>query len=292
MTALQVVYAPQPGQLTISQGIEDFASYLVVERNCPGTTVRAYCKDLEQLAEFLGDKPASAVTMSDLRVWLENLHGADYAPSTIGRKLACVRTYFRFGKREGWAKDNPAQDLDIPRRDQILPRVLTENEVGDLLHKITSVRDRAILEVMYAGGLRVSELVGLDLEDVNLDDAHVRVFGKGGRERICPIGRAAIEALRAYLAARGAQPGALFLNYKSGRLSDRSVRKLMEKVGLDKVTPHTLRHSYATHLLDRGADVRSVQELLGHKSITSTQIYTHVSPARKQAVYTQYHPRA
>ena len=292
MTALQVVYAPQPGQLTISQGIEDFASYLVVERNCHSTTVRAYCKDLEQLAEFLGDKPASAVTMSDLRVWLENLHGADYAPSTIGRKLACVRTYFRFGKREGWAKDNPAQDLDIPRRDQILPRVLTENEVGDLLDKITSVRDRAILEVMYAGGLRVSELVGLDLENVNLDDAHVRVFGKGGRERICPIGRAAIEALRAYLAARGAQPGALFLNYKGGRLSDRSVRKLMEKVGLDKVTPHTLRHSYATHLLDRGADVRSVQELLGHKSITSTQIYTHVSPARKQAVYTQYHPRA
>ena len=197
MTALHVVYAPQPGQLTISQGIEDFASYLVVERNCPSTTVRAYCKDLEQLAEFLGDKATSAVTTGDLRAWLENLHGKDYAPSTIGRKLACARTYFRFGNREGWAQENPARDLDIPRRDQILPRVLTENEVEDLIDKVTSARDRALLEVLYAGGSRVSELVGLDLENVNLDDAHVRVFGKGGRERICQIGRAAVEALRA-----------------------------------------------------------------------------------------------
>ena len=290
MTALQIVVAPQPGQLTIGQGIEDFASYLIIERNCPGTTVRAYCADLRQLAAFLHDKLASAVTMGDLRAWLENLHGADYAPSTIGRKLACVRTYFRFGKREGWAKDNPAKELDLPRRDQVLPRVLTEGEVVDLLDQVSSARDRAMLEVMYAGGLRVSELVGLDLENVNLDDAHVRVMGKGGRERICPIGQAAVAALRAYLAERGEGPGALFLNYKGGRLTDRSVRKIMKVVGT--ATPHTLRHSYATHMIDHGADVRSLQDLLGHKSITSTQIYTHVSPVRKQAVYQQCHPRA
>ena len=159
----------------------------------------------------------------------------------------------------------------------------------ELLDQVSSARDRAMLEVMYAGGLRVSELVGLDLENVNLN-AHVRVMGKGGRERICPIGQAAVAALRVYLAERGEVPGALFLNYKGGRLTDRSVRKMMEKVG--RATPHTLRHSYATHMIDHGADVRSLQDLLGHKSITSTQIYTHVSPVRKQAVYDQCHPRA
>lgn len=290
MTALRIFQAPQPGQQTISQGVDDFVAYLIVERNCPNTTIRAYSTDLAQLAAFLGDKPASEVTMADLRAWLENLHGADYAPSTIGRKLACVRTYYRFGIREGWAKSNPAKELDLPRRDQILPKVLTEGEVNSLLDKVSG-RNKALLEVMYAGGLRVSELVGLDLEHVNLDDAHVRVFGKGGRERICPIGQAAVAALRSYLEDRGEEPGAMFLNYQGGRLSDRSVRKLLEKLDLG-VTPHTLRHSYATHLLDHGADVRSVQELLGHKSITSTQRYTHVSPARKQAVYQKCHPRA
>jgi integrase/recombinase XerC len=293
MTALKVLHAPTPGQLTIREGLDDFANYLIVERNCPKTTVNAYKADLDQLAAFLGDKPVMDVVMSDLRAWLENLHCAEYAPSTIGRKLACVRTFFRFGKREGWAKDNPARELDLPRRDKVLPNVLTEVEVEDLMDKVTSVRDRAMLEVLYAGGLRVAELVGLDLEDINLDDAYVKVFGKGGRERLCPIGRAAVDALKAYLAEeRGDDPGALFLNYKGSRLSDRSVRKIMEKTGLDKVTPHTLRHSYATHLLDHGADIRSVQELLGHKSVTSTQVYTHVSPARKQAVYEQCHPRA
>jgi integrase/recombinase XerC len=289
MTNLQLVHAPQPGQLTISEGVEDFVTYLVVERNCPNTTIRAYCADLEQLADFLGDKPVVDMTMGDLRAWLENLHGAEYAPSSIGRKLACVRTYLRFGVREGWAKENPARELDLPRRDETLPKVLTEGEVDDLLGKITSTRDLAMLEVVYAGGLRVAELVGLDLENVNLDDAHVRVMGKGGRERLCPIGRAAIAALQAYLDERGRQPGALFLNNRGGRLSDRSVRKIVEKLGTN---PHSLRHSYATHLLDHGADIRSVQELLGHKSVTSTQRYTHVSPARKRAVFMKCHPRA
>ncbi len=290
MNALRVHQAPQPGSLTLVEGVDDFVSYLVVERNCPTTTIRAYCTDLEQLAGFLGNKSVSTVTMCDLRAWLESLHNSGYAPSTIGRKLACVRTYFRFGKREGWAKDNPAKELDLPRRDQILPQVLTEGEVSDLLSRATSIRDRAMLEVMYAGGLRVAELVGLDLGHTKLDDAHVRVFGKGGRERICPIGRAAVAAVRAYLAERGEEPGALFLNYRGGRLSDRSVRKIMAKLG--DASPHVLRHSYATHLLDHGADIRSVQELLGHKSITSTQQYTHVSPARKRAVHERCHPRA
>jgi len=288
MTALRILRAPLPGQLTLSEGTKDFVEYLTVERNCPPTTIRAYRTDLEQLAVFLGDKAAADVSLADLRGWIENLHGAGYSPATIGRRIACVRSYFRLGKREGWAKDNPAKALDIPRRDQLLPTVLTESEVDELLNEITKPRDRAILEVMYAGGLRVSELVGLDLEHVNLDDAHIRVFGKGGRERLCPIGRAAIAALQAYLAERGRDPGALFLNYQGGRLSDRSVRNLMP----GDATPHTLRHSYATHLLDNGADIRTVQELLGHKSITSTQRYTHVSPSLKQVTYGKCHPRA
>lgn len=291
MTALSIVYAPEPGLATISEVTEDFLGYLVVERNCPATTIRAYRQDLEQLAKFLGDKPAGDITMGDLRGWLENLHG-DYAASSIGRKLACVRSLLRFGVREGWIKSNPARSLDLPRRDEVLPRVLSVEDVDQLLDSVTDARDRAILEVIYAGGLRVSELVGLDLDHVDLEGQTVRVFGKGGRERICPIGQAAIKALNVYLDARGDAPGALFLNYRGGRLTDRSVRRILRAIGLADVTPHTLRHSYATHLLDSGADVRQVQELLGHKSITSTQIYTHVSSTRKKEVYRQHHPRA
>ena len=262
MTALQILRAPQPGHLTLSQGRDDFASYLVVERNCPNTTVRAYRTDLEQLADFLKDKPAVDVTTSDLRAWLECLH-ENYAPSSIGRKLACARSYFRFGKREGWAKDNPAKELDLPRRDRVLPKVLSERAVNRLLEKVTSTRDRALLEVMYSGGLRVAEVVGLDLEDINLDDAHLRVFGKGGRERICPIGQAAVTALQDYLADRGTEPGALFLNYRGGRLSDRSVRKLMKKLG--DATPHDLRHSSATHLIDTGPRCQRPRRMVNWK---------------------------
>jgi integrase/recombinase XerC len=168
--------------------------------------------------------------------------------------------------------------------------VLSIDEVDQLLESVDNARDRTLLEVMYGGGLRVSELVGLDLADVGPNT--VRVMGKGGRERICPIGSRAVAALERYLAERGTEPGALFLNYRGGRLTDRSVRRIMAAAGLDGVTPHTLRHSYATHLLDSGADVRSVQELLGHKAISSTQVYLHVSAARKQDVHMAHHPRA
>ena len=280
---LNVLYAPQPGHLTISEAVEDFANYLIVERNCPETTLRAYRNDLEQLDAFLY-KPVNQITHGDLRAWLDDLHGK-YAPSTIGRKLACVRSFFRFGIREGWATENPAKQLDLPRRDEVLPEVLSVEEVDDLIKTTKLVRDRAILEVLYGGGLRVSELVGLDLEDVG--DGYVRVFGKGGRERLCPIGQSARTTLLAYLRERGDEPGPLFLNRWGGRLSDRWVRTMT-----GKVSPHALRHSYATHLLDRGADIRNVQELLGHKSINSTTRYTHVSAARKQQVHQEFHPRA
>ena len=285
MNTLRLFQAPQPGRLKLSEGIEDFVSYLVVERNCPNTTIRAYRNDLLQLAEFLGDKPASTVTIADLRAWLESM---DLAPSTIGRKLATARSYFRFGVREGWADKNTARELDMPRRDKILPRVLTEEQVTTILDCVESKRDRAILEVLYAGGLRVSELVGLDVDDIG--ESHIRVFGKGGVERICPIGRKAVESLHTYVDERGDQPGPLFLNRFGNRLSDRAVRIMIDKYA--STNPHAFRHSYATHLIDHGADIRDVQDLLGHRSITSTQIYTHVSPVRKIIVYNKCHPRA
>lgn len=288
MTALRVFKAPQPGQMSITEAIDDFVEYLTVERNCPDTTIRAYCLDIRQMAEFLGNKPAMDVTMSDLRAWLEHLHGT-MAPSSIGRKVACCRTYFRFGIREGWAKTNPAKQLDMPRRDQILPKVLSEQQITDLLDMAAPGRDRAMVEVMYAGGLRVSELVGLNLSDLDLEYGSVLVFGKGGSERVCPIGPQALDALVAYLDTRGVEPGPVFQNYRGGRLSTKSVRKIVGKLG--NATPHTLRHSYATHLLNNGAGIRDVQELLGHKSIVSTQVYTHVSPERKKNIHKEHHPR-
>ena len=220
MNTLRIFQAPQP-ERTISEGIEDFVSHLIVERNCPNTTIRAYRNDLLQLAEFLSDKPPSTVTIADLRAWLESMN---YAPSTMGRKLGTARSFFRFGMREGWANKNPARELDLPRRDKILPRILTEEQVSTILDSVDSKRDRAILEVLYAGGLRVSELVGLDINDVG--KSHVKVFGKGGRERICPIGRKAVAALQTYIVERGDQTGPLFLNCQGNRLSDRAVRIL------------------------------------------------------------------
>ena len=271
---------------TIKELIEDYITYLQVERNCPATTQRAYRKDLEQLDIFLLGQAVNMITHSDLRCWMEFLHER-YAPSTIGRKLGCVRSFFRFGVREGWVTGNPAKDLDIPRRDETLPKVLTENESETLIESVKAPRDRALLEVLYGGGLRVSEAVGANIEDLGED--HIRVFGKGGRERICPLGRPAMEALRAYLTDR--KSGAIFLNYKGTRLTARSARRIVEKCGLENVTPHTLRHSYATNMLDRGIDIRSLQELLGHKSIHSTQRYAQVSNTHKQEVYRKFHPR-
>lgn len=266
--------------------INDYITYLKVERNCPATTQRAYRKDLTQLDTFLLGQAASTITHADLRAWMEFLHER-YAPSSIGRKLGCIRSFFRFGVREGWVTSNPAKDLDIPRRDEILPKVLTENEVEALIESTTSSRDRALLEVIYGGGLRVSEAVGADIEDLGEDC--IRVFGKGGRERLCPLGQPAMAALQTYLTGR--KSGAIFLNNRGERLSDRTVRRILEKCGLKGVTPHTLRHSYATNMLDRGIDIRSLQELLGHRSIISTQLYAQVSNTHKQEVYKKFHPR-
>ena len=273
--------------LTIRDLTDDYLAYLQIERNCPATTQRAYQKDLIQLDIFLLGQPVASTTHGDLRGWMEFLHER-YAPSTVGRKLSCVRSFFRFGLREGWIASNPAKDLDSPRRDIRLPKVLTEDEVNLLIESVVDPRDRALLEVIYSGGLRVSEAVGANIEDLGPD--YIKVFGKGGRERLCPLGRPAIEALSIYLTDR--KTGAIFLNHRGGRLTTRSVRRLLTSLGFEGVTPHTLRHTYATNMLDRGIDVRALQELLGHRSITSTQFYAQVSNSHKQREYKKYHPRA
>lgn len=292
-----------------------FLQYLCVERNASALTVKSYREDLLALAEYLSQirggrcpQPAE-ITVLELRGYVAALHEAGYAQATIARRLASLRSFFRFGLREGWTSTNPARPLRNPRKPRNLPHVLSAAEIARLLEapppdQMPGLRDRAILETIYSAGLRVSELVGLDQGDLDLDAGLLRVRGKGRKERLAPIGSYAARALKQWLRVRKPSPkepegpdGPLFVNRFGQRLSTRSVARMLEKylrqTGLDgRTTPHSLRHSFATHLLDRGADIRSVQELLGHKSLVTTQIYTHVSTASLRATYERAHPHA
>ncbi len=294
--------------------IARFLQYLRVERNSSTYTIKSYREDLEALAAFLTERfgqapsPGEIVTL-DLRGYLSGLHEQGLAKTTIARRLASMRSFFRFGQREGWAKTNPAKPLRNPRRSRSLPHFLSSDELGKLLeappaNEPLGLRDRAILEVLYSAGLRVSELVGLNEGDLDLAAGIARVRGKGKRERLSPVGSFAVQAVKHWLRVRRVSPrepqgrdAPLFVNRSGRRLTTRSVGRLLEKylalTGLDRrTTPHTLRHSFATHLLDGGADIRSVQELLGHKSLVTTQIYTHLSTANLRAAYEKAHPRA
>ncbi len=266
------------------------------------------------LADYLsqdGEKKVEpdAVTPSDLRTYVSALHEAGYDRSSIARKLASLRSFYRFAQRQKFASGNPAKPLRNPRASRKLPHFLTADEIKKLLNvpspnEAAGIRDRAMLETMYSAGLRVSELVSINDGDLDLQDGTVRVRGKGRKERIGSLGRYAVSAILDYQKVR--TPSArtpigkqypLFRNKFGDGLTTRSVGRMLEKYikesGLDgRTTPHTLRHSFATHLLDRGADIRSVQELLGHKSLVTTQIYTHVSTANLQQVYQSAHPRA
>jgi integrase/recombinase XerC len=294
--------------------LAQFLQYLRVERGASPLTIKSYREDLTVLAEYLADgdgksPPPGSITTAELRGFVSALHEAGYAKSSIARRLASVRSFLRFGQREGWSKANPAKALRNPRKSHKLPHYLSSDEVGKLLaapqgEAAMAIRDRAILETLYSAGLRVSELVGLVDGDVDLSAGIVRVRGKGKRERLSPIGSYAARALARWLAMRKLAPrekqgreAPVFTNKFGTRLTTRSVARMLEKylkvTGLDQRTsPHTLRHSFATHLLDRGADIRSVQELLGHKSLVTTQIYTHVSTANLRAAYEKAHPRA
>lgn len=292
-----------------------FLQYLQVERNASELTLKSYAEDLLALREYLcevyeGRCPQPGeITIQDLRSYLAGMHEVNYAKSTISRRLASLRSFFRFGLREGWVSNNPAKPLRNPRKDRTLPHHLSTEELGKLLNAPSSrtsqgLRDRAILETTYSAGLRVSEVVGLCDGDIDFEAGILRIRGKGKRERLAPIGSYAMDALHAWLDVRKVHadqptgPAApVFVNRFGRRLTTRSVGRMLEKhlrkACLDRrTTPHSLRHSFATHLLDRGADIRSVQELLGHKSLITTQIYTHVTTAGLREVYEKAHPRA
>jgi integrase/recombinase XerC len=296
----------------MQQAIARFLQYLTVERNASPLTIKSYREDLAALDAWLTEARGAPpqperLTTLDLRGYVSSLHETGLAKTTIARRLASMRSFFRFGQREGWTKTNPAKALRNPRKSRSLPHFLSTDDLRKLLNAPPSdqalgLRDRAILETMYSAGLRVSELVGLNDSDLDLNAGVVRVRGKGRRERLSPVGSFAARALRRWIARRkaiqardGQTP--VFVNKFGRRLTTRSVGRLLEKylreTGLDRrTTPHTLRHSFATHLLDRGADIRSVQELLGHRSLVTTQIYTHVSTANLRAAYEKAHPRA
>lgn len=302
--------------------IDRFVEHLANGRRLSPHTVRGYARDLAQFASFLenrlapgdgrdgGARAAFSPRSIDrllLRDFLATLHESRYDRASIARKLAALRTFFRFLVREKTLDSSPAALLRTPRREKTLPRFLETGEVDRLLaapdpRTEEGLRDRALLELLYGAGLRVSELVSLSVGDVDLDTELLRVRGKGGKERLLPCGGKAAEALREYLASRPRATkrngAALFLNRRDGgRLTDRSVRRILDalviRAGIAAgVTPHTLRHSFATHLLERGGDLRTVQELLGHARLTTTQIYTHTSRKRLKEVYDKAHPRA
>ena len=295
--------------------VDRFLDYLRVERNASELTIKSYREDLALLAEYLEDSSGSrcpepsSLTVLDLRGYVAALHESGYAKTTIARRLASLRSFFRFGQREGWMESNPAKPLRSPRKGRSLPHFLSAEDIGRLLseppaNEPLGLRDRAILETMYSAGLRISETVGLSDGDLDLDAGVVRVRGKGRRERMAPVGSFAVRALRRWFRrrtlhhaeAQGTE-APVFVNKFGRRITTRSVARMLEKylklTGLDsRTTPHSLRHSFATHLLDGGADIRSVQELLGHKSLVTTQIYTHVSTAALREAYEKAHPRA
>jgi integrase/recombinase XerD len=295
-----------------------YLEHLTVERGLADNTLAAYRRDLERYVAFLADRGVDdldVVNPKTIRAFIASIsastHGPDadaYRATTVSRILSTVRTYHRFAVREGLAADDPTAGVVRPRLPRALPHPLTVEEVTAIVEAPgdatpVAARDRAILELLYGAGLRISELVGLDVDDVDLEDAAVRVLGKGSKERLVPIGRMARDAVAAYLTrgrptlATARSRAALFLNTRGGRLTRQSCSRLLDahraRAGITRVvTPHDLRHSFATHLLEGGADVRVVQELLGHASVATTQVYTLVTTEHLRAAYYTAHPRA
>jgi integrase/recombinase XerD len=298
----------QPGAVTVLASDSDVERYLLVlAAHRSPRTVDAYRRDLASLAASLDGNVGDA-SLEDLERWLAGMRAEGLAPSTLARRISAVRTYFRHLNVIGRRPDNPAAAIKLPRRARRLPRALSPADTERLIDAATgttprTLRDRALVELLYGAGLRVSEAVGLEKNGIDLDARIVRVLGKGGKERLVPLGRPAAEAARRYLALgrphldRRYRPE-LFLNARGGPLTRAGafliLRKLAEKAGLEpeRVHPHLLRHSFATHLLEGGADLRSVQEMLGHADLSTTERYTHVSDRRRREVYFDAHPHA
>lgn len=291
--------------------LSHFIKYLIAERNASPYTIRNYRREIGEFAEFAQGKGVTtweAVDLPLLRRWLFFLTEQGYVKASIARRVSELRSFYRYLRREGMVETNPVLGLSSPKVPKRLPRYLNAQETVALLTAPNTstpqgLRDRAILELLYGAGLRVGELVSLDVGQLDLSHGELRVVGKGDKERVALIGEPAQAALSRYLAegrphlATEASGSALFLNRFGGRLSTVSVTKILHKYGKQagieqRVTPHMLRHSFATHLLDGGADLRAVQELLGHENLATTQIYTHVSQAQARKVYLRTHPRA
>jgi integrase/recombinase XerD len=288
-----------------ANALEAFLDTLAVEKGLSSNTINAYERDLRHhLASMCSQnvKSLEAVDESHLIVYLGRLRRAGAAPSTVARRLSAIRSFYRHLAREEVIPIDPSANVPSARLRRQLPSVLSVEEVARLIEQPDTstprgLRDRAMLELVYAAGLRVSELVGLKRGDINLDLGLVRCIGKGSKERIAPVGRPAVEAVRAYLAARSDAVLFLFLGNKGRPLTRvafwRIVRRYARQAGIRaEISPHTFRHSFATHMLDGGADLRAIQELLGHANIATTQIYTHVSTDRLREVYQACHPRA
>jgi tyrosine recombinase XerC len=288
--------------------VEDFLGFLSTEKGASEHTVKNYAIDLREFKKFLGEKDLQGLTYLDVRAFLAFLKTREYSKSSIARKLACLRSFFKYLARENFLTQNPAAGIATPKKEKRLPSFLNPDEITKLLdapskNNWEEKRDKAILEMLYSSGIRVSELVGLNHDDCDIFGGLVRVRGKGKKERIVPVGQVALNCLKGYLDEKAPKEiqatikKPLFVSRLGGRLTDRSIRRMIlkyvKRTGLGKeVSPHTLRHSFATHLLDRGADLRSVQELLGHANLSTTQIYTHVTTQRLKDAYTAAHPRA
>jgi integrase/recombinase XerC len=297
----------------MDEPIRAFIAFLQAEQRASPETLRNYASDLRQLNRFvlsrrLASSPVDPASLSSdaVRAYLQWLDQRGGKPSSLARKLAAVRSFYRYLTRQGVVGRSPVEGMRTPKQPKTLPRVLTKDDAGALMtfpagRTIESFRDRALLETLYSTGARVSELVALDLGDVRDSEGLVRLQGKGRKERIVPIGDVALDAIRRYRAslstqASGHVPDALFCNQRGGRLTSRSVARIVarysSRLAGGAVSPHTLRHSFATHLLDEGADLRSIQEMLGHASLSTTQRYTHVATDQLLAVYDRAHPRA
>jgi integrase/recombinase XerD len=293
----------------------DFLAYLEFERGLSRNTLDAYRTDLLQFGRFLARRDLSALDAGsgDVADFLAELAAGNVdrppaSTATIHRKSACLRSFYRHLRREGLRESDPTAALSPPRRSRKLPHVLTRGEIDRLLAQPrgaepAALRDRALLELMYACGLRASEAIGLELTDVDLEERVLRARGKGSKERVVPIGQAAVRALRIYLErgrpglVKGASESRLFVNFRGGALTRQGLYKIVRRhavtAGLaDRMSPHTLRHTFATHLLAGGCDLRSVQEMLGHADVSTTQLYTHLSSQRLKDVYFRAHPRA
>jgi len=286
--------------------VQKFITYLKIEKNASANTILSYSKDFRFFSDFLQGKDATAVTQLDIRRFLADMRAKNISKRTMARRLSALRSFFKFLHREGYIKSDPTASIATPKLDKKLPVFLGIEKMERLLSSpdtatLAGSRDKALLETLYSTGIRVSELVGLDIDDIDFISGVITVFGKGAKERVVPIGGVALGAIRRYrdaLRANGEKKmDAVFLNKSGSRLTDRSVRRIIDRYIRkckiqEKISCHSLRHSFATHLLDRGADLRSVQELLGHKNLSTTQIYTHVTTERLKSVYDKAHPRA